>query len=41
VQLFTGAGNNADKTVSSFATKTLPVIKMHLDSASAISAALK
>jgi putative membrane protein len=41
VQLFTDGSKNTDGKISDFATKTLPTIKMHLDSATAILASLK
>jgi putative membrane protein len=41
VQLFNNATNSEDKAISGFATQTLPVIKMHLDSALSVAAALK
>jgi len=39
--LFTNAGKSTDADVDQFAAATLPTIKMHLDSAKAILAALK
>lgn len=41
VQLFHDAGENKNKAVRDFANKTLPTLKMHLDSAKAINASLK
>ena len=41
VKLFTTASENPDKEISKFASKTLPTIKMHLDSVNAILAKLK
>lgn len=41
VKLFTEASNNKNEQVQTFAKKTLPVLKMHLDSANAICTSLK
>jgi len=41
VQLFNNATNSEDKAISGFATQTLPVIKMHLDSVLSVAATLK
>jgi len=41
IKLFTGAAQNADPDIKNFAAKTLPIIKMHLDSANAILISLK
>jgi putative membrane protein len=41
IKLFTSASQNTDIEVRDFAAKTLPKLKMHLDSATAISASLK
>ena len=41
IKLFTTASQNTDIEVRDFAAKTLPKLKMHLDSATAISASLK
>ncbi len=42
VQLFTDASNNCkDADLKAFATKTLPTLKMHLDSIKAIKASMK
>jgi putative membrane protein len=41
VQLFTSAATNGDSDIKKTASKTLPVIQMHLDSARAILAGLK
>jgi len=41
IKLFTGAAQNADPDIKNFAAKTLPIIKMHLDSANAILTSLK
>jgi putative membrane protein len=41
VRLFTVATQNADPDIKNFAAKTLPTIKMHLDSANAILTSLK
>ena len=41
IKLFTDASQNTDIEVRNFAAKTLPTIKMHLDSANAILSALK
>jgi putative membrane protein len=41
VDLFTNASQNTDIEIRNFAAKTLPTIKMHLDSANVIGAALK
>jgi putative membrane protein len=39
IQLFEQFGaDNRDKAVNNFATKTLPILKMHLDSAKSIQA---
>jgi putative membrane protein len=41
IQLFHDGAENTDKNLQDFATKTTPVLKMHLDSAKAINASLK
>ena len=41
IKLFTGATQNADADIKNFAAKTLPTIKMHLDSANVILTSLK
>jgi len=41
IKLFTGATQNADPDIKNFAAKTLPIIKMHLDSANAVLTSLK
>ena len=41
VKLFTSASQNTDIDIRNFAAKTLPTIKMHLDSANAVLASLK
>jgi putative membrane protein len=41
VKLFTNASQNTDLEISQFAAKTLPTIKMHLDSVNAILTSLK
>jgi putative membrane protein len=41
VDLFTTAGKSTDADVSKFATQTLPIIKMHLESARSVLANLK
>jgi putative membrane protein len=41
VKLFTDAAQNKDQDIHNFAQKTLPILKMHLDSAKAIAASLK
>jgi len=41
IKLFTTASQNTDIEVRDFAAKTLPRLKMHLDSANAVSASLK
>lgn len=41
VKLFTEASNNKNEDIQAFAKKTLPTLKMHLDSANAISQSLK
>jgi putative membrane protein len=41
VQLFHDGAENIDKKLQDFATKTIPVLKTHLDSAKTISASLK
>jgi putative membrane protein len=41
IKLFTDASQNTDIEVRNFAAKTLPTIKMHLDSANAILRAIK
>jgi putative membrane protein len=41
IKLFTVGSHNTDTEISKFATATLPVIQMHLDSANAILSSLK
>ncbi len=41
IQVFESATSNRDPEVNAFATKTLPVLRKHLDSAKAIQASLK
>lgn len=41
VKLFTTAINNKNTDIQAFAKRTLPILKMHLDSANAICASLK
>lgn len=41
VKLFTAASQNTDTAISKFASRTLPTIKTHLDSANAICITLK
>ncbi|HTH82415.1 MAG TPA: DUF4142 domain-containing protein [Mucilaginibacter sp.] len=41
IKLFNGAAQNNNTAIQNFAKKTLPTLKMHLDSAKAISASLK
>jgi len=41
IKLFTNASQNTDIEVRNFAAKTLPTLKMHLDSATAINSSLK
>jgi putative membrane protein len=41
IQLFNEVAENTDKKLVNFSNKTTPILKMHLDSAKAISAALK
>ncbi len=41
VKLFTDAGNSTNSRIRKVASENLPLIKMHLDSAIAISAVLK
>ncbi|MDB4924277.1 DUF4142 domain-containing protein [Mucilaginibacter sp.] len=41
IKLFAGAAGNKSADIQNFAKKTLPALKMHLDSANAICAALK
>jgi putative membrane protein len=41
LKLFTGATQNNDFDIKNFASKTLPIIKVHLDSANAILPTLK
>ncbi len=41
IQLFNEVAENTDKKLVDFSNKTTPVLKMHLDSAKAISASLK
>ena len=41
LDLFTTASHSKDNDISAFAAKTLPIIKMHLDSASAILTSIK
>lgn len=41
VDLFTTASHNPDSEINAFASKVLPTIKMHLDSANAILSTLK
>jgi putative membrane protein len=41
IELFKDGADNTDKALNSFANNTLPILKMHLDSAKAIQALLK
>ena len=41
LDLFTTASHSKDNDISAFATKTLPIIKMHLDSATAVLTSIK
>jgi putative membrane protein len=41
IRLFESVDHNTSGTIQAFAKKTLPTLKMHLDSANAISASLK
>jgi len=41
IKLFSGATRNTDVKISKFAAQTLPIIKMHLDSAKTLAASIK
>jgi len=41
IDLFTEASDDKNQTIQDFATKTLPTLKMHLDSAQTLAASLK